>query len=321
MNGLVLAGAALAALGWLLTNVAVLLYAERKIIGHMQLRLGPMRTGWHGLMQSPADILKLLTKEDVVPTKADKWVFALAPTIVCAATYVGFVTIPWGPGIVPRDLSIGLFFVLAFASLTPIGIVLGGWASNNKYSLLGGLRAAAQQLSYEVPLLLSVIGVVMIAGTMSLTEIVAAQKGLWFVVVQPVGFVLFLIGAVAEMNRIPFDMPEAESELVAGFATEYSGMRWALFFVAEYGVMLVMSALAAILFLGGWNLFGLAVPGWIVMLAKTYAVCFLVMWLRATWPRVRVDQLMDLGWKVLLPVALGNILVTGIGIFALKGGT
>lgn len=324
MNVWVLLGSALAALGFMLTNVAVLLYVERKVIGHMQVRMGPMRVGWHGLLQSPADVVKLLVKEDIVPTKADKWLFMAAPLVVTAATYITFVTVPWGPGIVPRDLVVGVFFVLAFGALTPIGIVVGGWASHNKYSLLGGLRAAAQQISYEVPMLLSVLGVVMMTGSMRLTDIVRAQTaaghGRWFILgPQVFAFLIFLITAAAEMNRIPFDMPEAESELVAGFATEYSGMRWALFFVAEYGMMVVLSALGALLFFGGWDLFGLAVPGWIVMLTKTYLLCFVMMWLRATLPRTRVDQLMDLGWKVLLPAALANVLVTGVIVYLTKG--
>lgn len=326
MNGWGLIGAVAAALAFMTLNTMAVLYAERKIIGHMQVRMGPMRTGWHGLLQSPADVLKLLTKEDVVPAKADRWTFALAPAMVAAAAFTLLVTVPWQPGLVPRDLDIGALFVLAVASLTPIGIVIGGWASNNKYSLLGGLRAAAQQISYEVPMLLSVIGVVMLAGSMKLSDIVAAQGRVWFVMgPQVAGFVIFIITAVAEMNRIPFDMPEAESELVAGFATEYSGMRWAFFFVAEYTVMLVLSAMAALLFLGGWNLWGLQspdgpVPAWLVMLTKTYLVTFFIIWLRATLPRTRVDQLMDLGWKVLLPLSLINVLATGVVVFLAQGG-
>lgn len=320
MNVWVYLASALAVLAFVLTNVMLLLYAERKIIGHMQLRLGPMRTGWHGLMQSPADVLKLLTKEDVVPAGADKPLFLIAPAIVAGPAITLFVTIPWQPGLVPRDLDFGVFFVPALAAIMPIGLVFAGWASNNKYSLLGGLRSAAQQISYEVPMLLSVLGVVMVTGSMRLTDVVAAQERVWNVFgLQAVGFVIFILTAIAEMNRIPFDMPEAESELVAGFATEYSGMRWGLFFVAEYGVMLALSAMTAVLFLGGWHLWGLPVPGWLVMLSKTYFVCFVMMWLRATLPRVRVDQLMDLGWKVLLPVSLANILLTGVWIH-LSGG-
>lgn len=326
MNPWVILGSAVASLSFILVNVMVLLYFERKILGHMQLRMGPMRTGWHGLLQSFADVLKMLTKEDVVPSAADKWLFALAPMMVMAAALTIFVTIPWQPGVVPRDLEIGVLFIPVIGSLMPIGVILGGYASNNKYSLLGALRGAAQQISYEVPMLLAVIGVVMATGSLKMTDVVANQvRWGWNIFnlhqgPQIVAFVVYMITATAEMNRTPFDLPETESELVAGFATEYSGMRWGLFFVAEYGAMVALSAVASILFLGGWDLFRLPVPGWIVMAGKTYALCFLMIWFKATFPRVRIDQLMDLGWKVLLPVALANILVTGLWQYVARGG-
>jgi NADH-quinone oxidoreductase subunit H len=321
VNGWVLAGSALLALSFMLVNVMVTLYIERKSIGHMQMRLGPMRTGWHGLMQSPADVLKLLTKEDIVPAKADKFLFALAPAIVLGAAYTIMATVPWAPGVVPREMSIGAFFVLAVASLMPVGFVIGGWSSANKYSLIGGLRAAAQQISYEVPLLMSMIAVVMLTGSLRLSDIVAYQvRHGWNIYgmggIGFIGFFIFMVAATAEMNRIPFDFPESESELIGGYATEYSGMRWGLFNVAEYNVLLVLSAVSSLIFLGGWDLFGLPVPPLLVMLAKTYGLIFVYIWMRASLPRPRVDQLMSFCWKFLLPLGLVNILLAGLWMYA-----
>jgi NADH-quinone oxidoreductase subunit H len=324
MNVGLLFGSSLLALTFMLVNVMVTLWFERKIIGHIQLRMGPMRTGWHGLLQSPADVFKLLTKEDVVPSKADKFLFALGPTIVLAAAYTMMMTVPWAPGVAPREITLGPFFVLAVASLMPVGVVIGGWSSDNKYSLLGGLRAAAQQISYEVPLLLSVLGVVMAAGSLRISDIVAYQvRHGWnvygFYGLGLIGFFIFMVGATAEMNRIPFDFPESESELVTGFATEYSGMRFGLFFVAEYNVMLVMCAISSLLFLGGWDLFGLPVPPLLVMLAKTYGLTFFYIWLRGSLPRPRIDQLMSFCWKFLLPLSLANIGLIGLWLYATRG--
>lgn len=294
---------------FVLINALFLVWFERKMLAHIQVRLGPMRVGSHGLLQSIADALKLLIKEDIIPLRADRRLFIVAPFLVFIPAFVVYIVIPFSNTLVVRDLDIGIFYIFAVAALFPIGIVIAGWASNNKYSLLGGMRAAAQQISYEVPMLLSVLGVVMVAGTLSTVSIVEAQKNSWFILLQPLGFLIYLITMVAELNRVPFDMPEAESELVAGFNVEYSGMRWALFFLAEYSNMFLVSAIAVTLFLGGWK--GPFLPPLVWFLIKTYLLVFFIIWLRGTLPRIRVDQLMDLGWKVLLPISLLNIGLTG----------
>lgn len=306
---------ALAALVFMLLNVLALTWLERKWLGHIQIRLGPMRTGWHGLGQPFADALKSLTKEDVQAAKVDKWLFNLAPVVVFVPAYLVYLAIPVSDKLVPRNFDLSLFYVFAVAALFPIGILMAGWSSNNKYSLLGGLRAAAQQISYEVPMLLSVLGVVMLAGSLSIVDIVKAQTHGWYIIYQPVGFLLFLATLCAELNRTPFDMPEAESELVAGYQTEYSGMKFALFMLAEYSNLFILSGLAASLFLGGWQ--GPLLPAPVWFMVKTYSVVFLIIWIRGTLPRVRVDQLMDLGWKILLPVGLLNILFTGVVMAAI----
>ncbi len=296
-------------------NALLLTYMERKVLGHIQIRYGPMYTGFHGILQAVADALKLLIKEDVVPTGADRFLFWAAPIMVFVPSFVLYVSIPAAPGIVIKEVDLALFFVFAVAALFPLGFTLAGWAAHNKYTLLGGLRAAAQQISYEVPMLLSFMGVVMLTGTMKLSGIVAAQKSIWFIFLQPIGFIVFFITILAELNRTPFDMPEAESELVTGYNTEYSGMKFALLFLAEYSNMFVVSALTVLLFLGGWR--GPWLPPIVWMLIKTYAVVFVILWLRATLPRIRVDQLMELGWKVLMPVALLNLMLTGLLITGL----
>ena len=297
-------------------SVMFMVWWERKISAHIQVRFGPMRVGgWHGWAQSIADGIKLLLKEDIVPEGADRLVFALAPMVVFAASLAAFVIIPFGPGLIAGDLNIGVLFYISISSLTVVGIIMAGWSSNNKYSVLGAIRSAAQAVSYEVPLVLSVIGVIMTVGSMSMTRIVEAQEGMWFVVPQLLGFLIYLTAAIAECNRTPFDIPEAESELVAGFHVEYSGMRFAIFFLAEYANMFVVSAIATTLFLGGWH--GPLLPGWLWFLLKTYFIIFVMMWLRWTLARLRVDQLMNLGWKFLLPLALLNMGVTGL-ILVLK---
>lgn len=293
-----------------LLNVMVIIYMERKVLADIQVRLGPMRVGWHGILQLIADFIKLVTKEDIIPTKADKLLFIMAPIIVFVPSFLLYLTIPLTEKLVVRDLDIGIFYVFAVAGIFPVGLIIAGWSSFNKYSLLGGLRAAAQQISYEVPLLLSVLGAVMLSGSLSLVSIVNAQKSLWYIFLQPFGFLFYLTVAIAELNRTPFDIPEAESELVAGYMTEYSGMRFAFFFLVEYSNLFILSAVATLVFLGGW--LGPILPPLVWFLLKTYLVVFLIIWLRGTLPRIRVDQLMDLAWKILLPLALANIMLTGL---------
>jgi len=286
------------------------IWLERKIAGHIQVRLGPMRVGWHGLLQPIADALKVMLKEDVISVSADKLVFILAPVLIFIPALMAFLVIPFGKGIVLKDLNIGILYIFAITTLTVLSILMAGWGSNNKWSLLGAFRSAAQIVSYEVPLVLSIIGVIMITGSLSMVKIVEAQRNIWFILVQPLGFLLYLIAATAEVNRTPFDIPEAESELVAGYNVEYSGIKFAMFFLAEYANLFLVSAIAATLFLGGWQ--GPYLPSFVWFLLKTFAMVFLLMWFRWTFPRFRVDQLMDLGWKLLVPLAFLNIFLTGI---------
>lgn len=295
-------------------NTVCVMWFERKWLGHMQDRLGPMRTGWHGLMQPFADALKLLGKEDLTPCGADTLLFAIAPLIAFVPSILVYAAMPFVQQIAGMSFDTGIFLVFGIAALFPVGILAGGWASHNKYSLMGGFRAAAQQISYEVPMILAAIGVIMLAGSTQLSKIVESQSHVWNIVTQPMAFLLYFIGVLAELNRVPFDMPEAESELVSGFNTEYSSMRFALFFVAEYANVFTLSLLTALLFLGGWV--GPVLPGIVWLLAKTYLVVFAIIWVRCTLPRVRVDQLMDIGWKLLLPFALANVVFTATGIIA-----
>ena len=288
-----------------------LIWWERKISAHIQARFGPMRVGgWHGWAQSIADGVKLLLKEDIIPTRADRPVFILAPMVVFAAALAAYVVIPFGPGLIVEDLNIGILYVIAISSLAVLGIIMAGWSSNNKYAALGALRSAAQAVSYEVPLVISLIGPVLLAGSLSTTKIVEAQRYLWFIVLQPLAFLTYFTCAVAETNRLPFDIPEAESELVAGFHVEYSGMRFAIFFLAEYANMFTVCAIATTVFLGGWR--GPLLPPWLWFLLKTFFLLFVMMWLRWTLARVRVDQLMNVAWKVLLPLAFANLGITGL---------
>jgi NADH-quinone oxidoreductase subunit H len=313
--------------------VAYATYLERKISAFMQARLGPMRVGPWGLLQPIADGLKLLVKEDFIPEKADRWIFFFAPYIAVASAFIVFSVVPFGPDwAVIADVNIGLLLVLAVSSVGVLALILAGWSSNSKYALLGGLRSSAQMVSYEVAMGLSLIGGLMFARTLSLSGIVVAQASdsIWFIVYQPVGFMLFLISGIAENNRAPFDLPEAESELVAGFHTEYSGMRWSLFFMAEYAAMVVVSAVAATVYLGGWyfpfvhrledagyhNLY--VIISLLVFLIKASAILYFYFWLRWTLPRFRYDQLMDIGWKWLIPSALINIVLSAIAIFAVQ---
>ena len=320
--------------------VAVITLAERKVIAWMQVRLGPMRVGPWGILQMVADPIKLLIKEDIIPERADRWIFRLAPVICLIPAFIVLAVIPIGPTInilgkpvnfYITDLNIGVLYVLSISSVGVLGIILGGWASNSKYPLLGALRSAAQMVSYEVALGFSVMGVLMLSGTLSLVSIVEAQKnaGVWYVFYQPVAFLLFFMCGVAETNRAPFDLPEAESELVAGFHTEYSGFRFSLFFLAEYASMLTIAAMAVTLFWGGWlrpfpNVAALAfldlVPGVFWFLAKVIVFLYFYLWFRASWPRYRYDQLMKLGWQLMLPLSMANVIVTAILILVLRKG-
>ncbi|MFQ5895515.1 MAG: NADH-quinone oxidoreductase subunit NuoH [Nitrospinota bacterium] len=290
--------------------VAYLTYLERKIIGHIQVRLGPMRVGWHGLLQPIADGLKLLLKEDIIPAQADRAVFLLAPIVVLVPAFVVYAVIPFSATFYITQLNIGLLFIVAVSSLGVFGIVMAGWASGSKYSLLGAFRSAAQMLSYEIFLGFALIGPIMLAGTLNMQGIVDAQRGMWFVVYQPLAFLLFFAAGLAETNRIPFDLPEAETELVAGFHTEYSGMKFAFFFLAEYANIMVVSSVAAVVFWGGW--LGPALPGFFWFALKVAVFVFIFIWMRGTLPRLRYDQLMAMGWKVMFPLALLNIFLTGI---------
>jgi NADH-quinone oxidoreductase subunit H len=323
----------LVAFVFVLLTVAYATYAERKIIGHMQVRLGPMRTGWHGLLQPIADGVKLFFKEEIIPSQSSKFAFLIAPLVALIPAFISFAVIPFGDQVtvfgyqVPLqiagyydqsgqmfDINVGVLYILAMASLGVYGVVLAGWASNSKYSLLGGLRAAAQMISYELAAGLAIISVFMLSESLSLHKIVADQAdGAWYVFKQPLAFVIFFICSLAEINRTPFDLPEAETELVSGFITEYSSMKYAMFFMAEYANMITVCAVTTTLFLGGWH--GPAfLPGWFWFVAKVYFLIFCCMWIRATYPRYRYDQLMRLGWKVFLPLTLVNVVVTGIWV-------
>jgi NADH-quinone oxidoreductase subunit H len=328
-------------------NVLFLTWMERKVIARIQVRYGPNRAGPFGLLQPLADVIKLLFKEDIIPQKADRAVFTLAPAIAFTVAFLPALAIPFGEGLIVSDLNIGILYIVAVSALATIPVIMAGWSSNNKYSLLGGMRSAAQSISYEIPLGLSIIGVVALAGSLSMVTIVERQATTWlyviptwFIFLQPIGFAVFFLAALAEMARIPFDLPEAESCLVAGFHTEYGAMKFAMLLFAEYIHMVIASALMVILFLGGWHGPGLSLlpiallkvapasiagalsPILVTLLslfyffAKLYAVIFVLMWIRATLPRVRIDQLLDIGWKVLLPLALLNIAITGIAIVA-----
>lgn len=296
---------------FVLLNIAAgLIWVERRLLALWQDRLGPNRAGPLGIFIVLADTLKLFFKEDWVPPFADKWVFILAPAVVVASVLMSFVIIPFAPGIVVADLNIGVIFFLAMSSLGVYSIVLGGWASNNKYALLGAMRGASQMIAYEVFMGLSLMGVVMLSGSFNMGDIVAAQKNLWFVVTQPVGFVIFLIAGIAETHRLPFDIPEAESELIAGYHAEYSGMKFGMFFIGEYLGITLISAMIVTLFFGGWLGPAFLPPlAWFAI--KLFFFIGLFILLRASLPRPRYDQLITYGWKIILPIVLANLLITG----------
>ena len=304
-------------LGTILTLAAYLVFAERRLLAWIQDRKGPNRVGPFGLLQPLADLIKLLTKEDFRPPQGDKWLFYLAPAMAAIPAILTFAIVPVGApvrlfgsdfALQVADLNIGLLLFLALSSIAVYGVALGGWASNSKYALLGSIRGLAQLISYELSMGLSLVPLVMLARSFKLSEIVSAQAGVWFIVYQPLAFLIFLISILAECKRIPFDLPEAEGELVAGFHTEYSGMRFGLFFVGEYINIIVLGGLATTFFLGGWH--GPLLPPIVWFTLKTLSFAFLFIWLRGTLPRLRYDQLMHLGWKLLTPLALLNILVT-----------
>ena len=309
-----LAGLAAILFGFLSVMALFLVWWERKISAHIQQRFGPMMTGWHGVLQTIVDAIKLIQKEDIVPIVADRKVFFWAPVIVFGCSFAVYVAMPFGKGLIVSDLNVGILYIIAITTFTIIGLLMAGWGSNNKYSLLGGMRSAAQAVSYEVPLTLAALGVVLVTGSMSMNEIVRAQSGWggfkWNIILQPLGFLIYVVAATAEANRTPFDIPEAEQELVAGYNTEYSGMKFAMFFLAEFVNLFTVSALAATLFLGGWN--GPWLPSWMWFMGKTLFMVFILMLFRWTYPRVRVDQLMEFAWKVLLPLAFLNIVIVGI---------
>jgi len=304
-------------MGFLTFNVLFLIWLERKVAAHIQRRLGPMEVGSHGSLQTIADMLKLLSKELFTPVAADRYTFLLAPILVFMPTLCVASLIPVGDAVGFAEMPYGLIVITALSGLTVISIFMAGWSSNNKYAVLGGLRSVAQVVAYEIPVLLSALSVVLIAQTLDLQRL--GDPHAWphlfglplpYVVVQPLAAVIFFIGITAETNRAPFDIPEAESELVGGFHTEYSGMRFAMFFFAEYTNMLVLGALGATLFLGAWR--GPILPGWLWVILKSYAVIVLMMWARWTFPRLRFDQLMSFAWKLLIPLALANLVATAL---------
>ncbi len=302
-------------LGGVLTLSALCIWLERRLLGLWQERFGPNRVGPGGILQSLADMIKIFTKEDWIPPFADKVVFVLTPTIVVVTTLMSFAVVPFAPGFVVADLHMGVLFFLAMSSLAAYSVIVGGWASNSKFAFLGSLRATAQLLSYEVFMGLSLMGSVVLAGSFNLGDIVEAQREQWFIVPQVLGFVGFFIAGLAEAHRAPFDMPEAEAELVAGYHAEYSGMKFGMFFVGEYATVILLSAMIVVLFFGGWH--GPWLPPVVWFLLKTLFFIMLVFLVRATLPRLRFDQFLSFGWKVVLPLALINLLVTG-GVVLLR---
>jgi NADH-quinone oxidoreductase subunit H len=306
-----------AIVGAMLGVLPIVIWGERKVAAHIQFRPGPNRVGPFGLIQPAADVLKLFFKEDIVPAEAHKVLYLMAPLIAFIPAFVTFAVVPVGPGVIVADLNVGILVFLAMSSLSVYSIVLAGWASNNKYSLMGALRSSAQMISYELSMGLAVVAVVLATGSLSTVRIVEAQQPWWFALTQPVAFLIFVIAMLAETNRAPFDLPEAEAELVAGYHTEYSSMKFAIFFMGEYMNMMAISAIATTLFLGGWAgpqlpLVPPVLTGILWFTLKVTAIMFFFLWVRWTFPRLRYDQLMAFGWKVLLPLALANVMVTAL---------
>jgi NADH-quinone oxidoreductase subunit H len=301
-------------IGFVLTVVMGFIYLERRLLGRMQARLGPNRAGPFGLLQPVADAIKVLLKEDIIPSAADKLVYWLAPFVAFFPVLLIFAVIPFQNGAALADLNIGILYFIAISSVSTLGVFMAGWSSNNKYSLLAAMRDVAMVVSYEIPLILSTVGVIILASSLSLNQIVLAQD-IPFILLQPLGFLLFFIGGCAEINRSPFDLLEADSELVAGHHTEYSGMKFAMFYLVEYAEALALSAIIATLFLGGWR--GPLLPPWLWFVIKVFAVFSLMIWTRATLPRVRIDQLMGLAWKFLFPLAIINLVITGVEVLVL----
>ncbi len=298
-------------LGFVLTLVIVFIWYERRLLGRFQIRLGPNRLGPEGIFQPIATAVKILLKEDIIPERADKFVHWLAPIVVFTPVLMVFAVVPFGKGVILADLNVGVLYIVAISSVSAVGIYMAGWGSNNKYALIAAMRTVAQIVSYELPVVLSILGVVLMAGSLSLTKIVDAQN-LPFIVMQPLGFLIFFLGALAEMNRCPFDLLEADSEIVAGYHTEYSGMKFAMFYLGEYGHALAYACIITALFLGGWR--GPVLPPFLWFVVKVIAIFSLIVWLRATLPRLRVDQLMAFAWKGLFPMALVNLLVVAIEV-------
>ena len=298
---------------FVLAMVMAFIYIERRAMGRMQARLGPNRAGPFGILQPVADAVKVLLKEDIIPTNADKAIHWLAPMVAFTPALLIFAVVPFQNGALLADLNIGILYVVAISSISTIGIFMAGWGSSNKYSLLGAMRNVASVVSYEIPVILAIIGVVLLSGSLSMNQIVLAQN-VPFILLQPLGFLLFFIGACAEINRSPFDLLEADSELTAGFHTEYSGMKFAMFYLVEYAEALAISAIITTIFLGGWR--GPLLPPWLWFVIKVVAVFFVMVWTRTTLPRVRIDQLMALAWKFLLPLALINLIIAAIEVLA-----
>lgn len=293
-------------------NIIIIVWLDRKVSSFFQERLGPNRNGPMGLLQPVLDAVKLIGKESIMPGVIDKTMYKIAPIFIFTVTFMLYAVLPYGKNMNAANIGVGILYYTAIASTSTLAILMAGWGSNNKYSLLGGMRTIAQMISYEIPLCFSMLGIVMLSGSMNLSQIVEAQSTVWFVLQQPVAFIIFVIAALAELNRAPFDLLEAEQEIVAGYHTEYTGMRFALFFMAEYANLFVMSGLAVTLFFGGWQ--GPILPSWLWFFIKTYAMICFLLWIRWTLPRVRIDKMMKFNWKYLIPISILNIFITGIGI-------
>lgn len=327
LNVLIWVLSAAAVVVMVVVMVVMMIWTERKVAGFMQLRLGPMRVGKWGLLQAVADVLKLLFKEEITPSGADKFLYNLAPFIVLGACFMSLVPFSYAPGLQLWDINIGVLYVTAVSSMSVIGVMMAGWASNNKYSLIGAMRSGAQIVSYELSVGMSLLAVIAMSGSLSVNEIIASQANGWWIfkghIPAIIAFVIFIIASTAELNRAPFDLAEAEQELTAGFHTEYSGMKFGMFFLAEYANLIVVSFMAATVFLGGWQPFYIGgldgfnavmeyIPGFIWFFGKAMVIIFLIMWFRWTFPRLRIDQLLRLEWKYLLPVSILNVLIAAV---------